>query len=780
VAQPKHYTQRDFSGGEISSRMLMRADTVMYAKSLLAMENFIPTLQGTAERAPGSRFLVDTGVNAARIIPYRTPLNEPAVVEFKAGVPPVIHRAFPELLEDGAGLPGVQDPQAPVIIRRFFIQNGFFTTGLDNWTYSPNTVYDPDTGKPFGVFWGEKEKDAFMGPRIYNPGDPNVATMRTSCTLTTATDRITMFYTIQFQDAIPFNSGYDGFLTVGTTLDGQDVFRRDFTGEVTTEWTHNPSETFAIPGGLGVPGQVLYVRIQFTAKVSTGEKYSGPLFRVRVIQIRANQSLDTVPEAVVNNAPYTADQLKDLHYIQNPYPPRRELVVVHPEHPPYRLHFSGGTYTFEPIDFGSFVPPEWAVDGNYPRTCSSFHGRLVMAGSNFAPVIGAISENPTEKVWLTEVGVWDRFTDPVAVVTAKDSMEFHTIYRSPIQWVFGQKVLMIGAQEMEYVASAETVFQPADIGVEMHSTHGSSSVQAVGLGKSVMFAAEGGTKVRSMMASTEDGGYIAPDMTLLNPEICSEGIVRMARLRNPHQMVVVVLEQGQIALFHQDNYTGLQGWSRLDVGGGAVVDACVQPDTKGIDILYLLVRRRIGGVYTLVIEAIANWREVGDLDYVSSATKYSFEDPTNTFTGLEHLEGLFVQVVSGTDYIGQYQVAGGEITLVDQIGQPILLSEAVIGLPSNCTLVTLPPSTPDEGAPKRYSDISVRVRGSTRPFINGQRPDDRTPITPQTNSEATDDLRDLEVTNLDWDTYQLITITESVPLRVEILGIYGKLKAGDI
>ncbi len=47
--------QRDFSGGEISQRMFMRDDLEIHGKSLLTMENFIPTMQGTAVRAPGTR-----------------------------------------------------------------------------------------------------------------------------------------------------------------------------------------------------------------------------------------------------------------------------------------------------------------------------------------------------------------------------------------------------------------------------------------------------------------------------------------------------------------------------------------------------------------------------------------------------------------------------------------------------------------------------------------------------------------------------------------------------
>ena len=75
-----HHVQRDFSGGEISPRMLMRTDTDVYQKAVLLMENFIPTQQGGAERAPGTRFVTEVEGLNARIIPYLTPANERSVL----------------------------------------------------------------------------------------------------------------------------------------------------------------------------------------------------------------------------------------------------------------------------------------------------------------------------------------------------------------------------------------------------------------------------------------------------------------------------------------------------------------------------------------------------------------------------------------------------------------------------------------------------------------------------------------------------------------------------
>ena len=83
-----HEIQNDFSGGEISPRYFMRGGTEQYSKSAFLLQNFIPTLQGSIVRAPGSRFVYEileddetTTPPTARILPYLTPDGIPSIVE---------------------------------------------------------------------------------------------------------------------------------------------------------------------------------------------------------------------------------------------------------------------------------------------------------------------------------------------------------------------------------------------------------------------------------------------------------------------------------------------------------------------------------------------------------------------------------------------------------------------------------------------------------------------------------------------------------------------------
>jgi hypothetical protein len=332
---------------------------------------------------------------------------------------------------------------------------------------------------------------------------------------------------------------------------------------------------------------------------------------------------------------------------------------------------------------------------------------------------------------------------------------------------------------MEYVASADGIFQPADLGVFMHSTHGSANVQPVGLGDTIVFPSEAGTKVRSMNFQQDAEGWVAPDLTLLHPELFAGGIKRMVRIRQPHQMVVVLMNIGQLAILHMDTNAGIMGWSRIVINN-QIKDICVISNDVGEDVLFATVRRAVDGVGVLYLEAFDKWIEGTEWEYTHSHVTLILTDQTGVVTGLDHLEGKLVQVVGDEDYLGVYTVTGGQITLVDQLGNPIIVSQVTVGLAMSARVRTMGMITKDPGSKKRYASIRVRVLGSGRPFINGQRPPDRTPINAMDSSEPLDIIRDHEVSNWGWDRQEIIEVSENLPIRTELLAIYGKVKGNSV
>jgi hypothetical protein len=790
MAQKFTHIQRSFSGGEISSKMLMRADTEAYKQSVLEMTNFMPTMQGGAQRMPGTRFVqeikqteiveeepVESAATEARIVPYLTSGNERSLVVFTPLGLKLI-RNVTDPLNSSLAVGSISG--SSVTFRKQIVPNGDFFGGPQPWVLNPEQYTSRNGEGPLGVFWGPNA--IIMSPRFYT-----ISTDAVTCTLSSQavvdepTDRITVEYNVDYFANPPDGSGgYVFSIVISPNSDySSPIYEQAFTDQ---EFP-TPGSTFIRILNVDLPTTAwtgnLYYKITATATTLPRDKYSNPQFTVQYFYIYAN-GVSTLTEADLPT-PYTAEDLPDLQYVQSPYEDK-ELVIVHPKHEPHKLFFDTSimdpAYVFEPITFTN-APSVWS-NNNYPAACSAYHGRLVLAGSqSFKVASGDPVSAAAETVWTTKVGLWDQFSLPEEV-DPDDSVEFTTIFRSPIQWVYGHKSLLIGSTEYEYIASGDGIYSPGDLGVELHSTHGSNNVQPAAFGEAVLFPSDSGTKVRSMRYNSQDAGWISPDLTLLNPEICLPEIVRMVRLRNPHQMCLVVLSSGDMAIFHSEGE--LAGWSRYRLNGGSIFDVCVVGDNDGFDVPFLLVRRNINGSVRVYLEAIPNFTSVDPTlwDYTSSSVRFNFETATDTLTGLDHLEGKSVQVYDEYRFVGFFTVTEGQIVLDDEAEGTTTMTSCSVGLMHRCVMRTLPPEVADPGAMNRYSEFAVRVVGSSRPIINGERPPDRDPLTPHNVSQGTDQLKDIAVRTTGWDPYQSIEISEQIPKRCEIIGVYGNLKSNSL
>jgi hypothetical protein len=799
--------QVDFSGGEVSSRMYMRADTEMFAKSALQMENFQPTLQGTVERSPGTRFVhdLDFATPNMRIIPYLTPANERGLVEITSSGLKLFPNILRELIDDGAD---TGPPVGGIVpIREQIVPNHDIIGGPDPWVMDPEW-YPAGGERPAGAEWREEDGGKIMlQARWWKAIDPHTVTVTNEAEITFATDIVTISFDFEYVDNDMLQDGgdYTAFIRVGSTEGASDVMNYEFTGEIGKRATRVFNESLPTGAWTGT----LYATIEVNAVAPDDGEHSSPLFALYRLSMFSDNEVDINGTAVWGTVPYTFDEIRELQYVQSPYAgsagtvpafiaPSKQLVITHPNHPPMQLYFNtdvdkldpadGVTpvpvgYAFIEMDFGSQTPINWT--NGYPLACASFNGRLILGGSQGKPIPGQATSVSTETVWGTEVGLWETFTDPDADpgVIPSDSIEFTTIYRSPIQWLYGQKQLLIGALEMEYTASADGIFQPADIGVSMQHTHGSVAVQPVGFGETVLFPADAGTRVRAMNYQEDDQGWVAPDLTLFHPELCASGIRRMVRMRNPHQMCVVLLNNGTLAILHQDSYANVMGWSRIKYNGAPIKDICVVTTEEGEDVLFCTVWRVIAGTRALYLEAITDWAVNKVWAYVQSNKRYNFDVATNVLPRLEHIEGKRVLVIGDGEYLGAFIVTSGVVTLLDDLGQAINVVAAIVGLPMESRFMSLPVLGTDPSAMKRFSQLTVKTRGSIRPRIvvtgsgdDWQRFADRDPATPLNVTQKTDNVFDNEIMNMGWDKHQIVHIREQIPLRVEILGIYGKIQ----
>lgn len=328
----------------------------------------------------------------------------------------------------------------------------------------------------------------------------------------------------------------------------------------------------------------------------------------------------------------------------------------------------------------------WSDRRGWP-TAVTFHegARLWWLGQSYA--IGSVSDD-YESFDPTVVG------DSGPVIRVLGSGPVDTIH-------FGLSLghLMMGTAG-SILAGQSTSFgeplTPTNMTARACSTQGAATMPAIKIDLNGVFVDRSTRRVFELSLGGQQlayyGNYSARDLTLLHPDLASDGaggtvgLVGIAVQRQPDTRVHLVLGDGTLASLCYNPAENLEAWYRTDTSaaGGFIEKVVVLPGTVE-DQLYLLVRRTIGGNTVRYLEKMALESECvgGTQTKLADSFVVYNGSPTTTLTGLSHLEGQDVVVwadgadkspdVAGVQTL--YTVTGGQITLTAAV------SQAIVGLP---------------------------------------------------------------------------------------------------
>lgn len=449
--------------------------------------------------------------------------------------------------------------------------------------------------------------------------------------------------------------------------------------------------------------------------------------------------------------PYLAEELPEIQYEM--INSTGVLILVHANHPPAQIFLLVGTdFQYDPIVFDT-PPTNWAAS-NYPNVVTVFQGRLWLART----------PNKLQTFWASQSG--DYFNFDLGTALPNEAIEYDLASPGAIQWMRGQKELLMGTDFGEHrIDSQSGVIIPGDIDIRQQSAYGSANlIQAENIGDQVLYVSADGKKVRALTFDTFQQGWYSPDITWIAQHITGSRIKEIHYARDPNTLILCLLENGTLAVCTYDRSQESLGWATFDLAnidikslaiingelGSTIIGAGKQDNGKMVILL---------SPGTLGIPA--------DMD--SAILRPILAD--NIVDGLEHLEGMSVTVkVNGAVHPNKI-VSGGQITLdyTDSI--------ALVGLNYIKRLVTLPLDVGSSGGSgsgnlKHWAKIFVRLIDSSIPLINGIRPPTRSPSTPMDNPEPTR-TEDVQVTDLGRTRLAQITIEQDLPLKLEILNLFG-------
>ena len=319
----------------------------------------------------------------------------------------------------------------------------------------------------------------------------------------------------------------------------------------------------------------------------------------------------------------------------------------------------------------------WSDRRGWPSAVTIANGRLWHAGKN--RIVASVSD------------AYEGF-DPD---TEGDSGPINrTIGQGPvddINWIIALQRIMLGTASAEVSiksSSFDEPITPTQFSLGFPSTQGSAEIAPVKVDSTGLFVNRGGTRIMELVYNEGTYDYATGNKTILVPEIGEPGVVRLACQRQPDTRVHAVRSDGTVAVLISDAAEEVSCWIEVETDG-FIEDAVVLPGSVE-DAVYYLVRRTIDGQTRRYLERWAKESDCrgGELNKLADAfieVERDISDPSDTITGLDHLEGREVVVwADGMDFSPDdpdtgvqrtYAVSSGQVTLDEQV------LKAVIGLP---------------------------------------------------------------------------------------------------
>ena len=373
---------------------------------------------------------------------------------------------------------------------------------------------------------------------------------------------------------------------------------------------------------------------------------------------------------------------------------------------------SGATFTVT-------VQPE----GNYPACCCYFQQRKVFAGGSLNP----------QTLWMTrpadfknmDISNPSQASDAITATLISnkvDAIKHMVPMNNLIVFTAGGAWMIVGG----YINNPVPV-TPSNIVAAPQNYVGCCDLPPIVVNYDILYVQAKGSIVRDLAYNFFANVYTGTDMSILSNHLFfGHNMVRWAYAEQPYYQIWTVRDDGMLLSFTYLKEQDVYAWAHHDSPGVSGTDQFLSvasiPEQQvpgiNVDSVYFVVQRTVpginGGSPVNYIERMDSRNML--TNGVSDVTKAWFVDcglqyngsPTNTVTGLDHLNGATVTGLADGSVFAPQIVQGGSITL------PFAASKITVGLSFTAQLQTL--CMEPEGMAmqvqdyrKKISAVAVRV-----------------------------------------------------------------------
>lgn len=409
---------------------------------------------------------------------------------------------------------------------------------------------------------------------------------------------------------------------------------------------------------------------------------------------------------------YTAYNLQhaDFDYAQT----KDVLVIAHVDTTPLQLsRIDHDNWAFSDITFSGGIPTDWNATDGYPRHVTFYEARLVLAATLTLPQTLWFSE--TGNYWVILPAASPAGTDPFFFTIKSER-------HNQIQWLASSTRLSVGSIGDEWVVTGSTDgFSAETVNVNRQSAKGSEAIRPIMSGSTTLYVERLGRNVNEFVYDYRTASYSSINLSILSPHLTdSYPIVRWAHQVVPNGIVWCVMENGNVITLTYQREHEVTGWTRHDTQGLFKDVCCIPDEVERETNVWFLIEREINGSTVLYLERLTKEFVDQESDYawmVDCALQYDNPGtPITNVTGLDHLEGETVSVLTNGAVHPDVVVSGGSIDL--NFESDIF----VIGLSYISRIVPLPTELELNdgtgfGREKRITNMSVYLRRSLGMWI---------------------------------------------------------------
>lgn len=623
--------QSNFTSGELSPKLMGRADIARYPNAAKELENFLILSAGGGQRRPGTKYVADVKDSslATRIIDFTFGVTQAYTIEMGN------------------------------LYMRFYANNGRLVE-------SSKTITGATKANPVQITsaaHGYSDDDWVVITGVVGMTELNGKTFIVD-------DATTNTFTLNDIDGANVDS------TAYTTYGSGGVAKKVI--EVTTPYL--TAELFDVQ--LAQKADVLYLTHSNHAQRKL-ERTSATAFSLSTITFLGGPFLDDntgtttiTPSADTgNDITLTASAaLFNANHVGAYWKVKSGIVKI--DTYTDTTHVVGdvqanqdgtaGDLATGPAATDDWAEGAWSADEGYPGVVSFHEQRILYAKT----------KNSLQSFWGSYIRVFDDF---FAGTGDSDSYRYtiDTEQVNAIRWLSsGSKALQIGTFGGTFSASSgsDTVpISPTNIIVVRDTTYGSAAIIPKRIGNFIYYIQRNLKTLRELGENPESIAETqrALDITVLSDHITGDdGIVDMAYQQSPNNVLWLVRDDGEVATLTRQIDQEVIGWTRQILGGSFVSTATAQaevesvaviPGFTGDDQVWFIVKRTIDSTTRRYVEYLMpqTFDDQDDAFFVDSGLSL---DDSKTITGATKANPVVITSAA------HGFTNGDQIKIVDVIG----------------------------------------------------------------------------------------------------------------